>query len=202
MYFARHAQAAHNLRPGVFDGVDSEITATGVDQSYQVGAFIAAHNADIKLVATSDRRRTIGTWQAASTQVHGSLPVCYVSKAFGEISWGEWANMPRAEVLTEDVEEEAALFGRDFRPPGGQTITEKATEMRRGLARAEKVDLLVSHGFAIKSLIGDSLGWTRQEICDFPLDPGEIISFDPASPEPPVRVFKPSSSPLGAVSPF
>ena len=172
LYFMRHAQSESNTTPHLIGGRQNSVPLTelGERQAIERGRAMKHQLIKPNIVAISPAVRAQQTARLALGEMnyHGKV---YIDPDLQELSQGEFEGQVRDEVWTAEREAEAALLGKDYALPGGESVAALGKRMyaaaRRldGLAQqseyARSYDhmylpphaLAVTHEMAIKALV-------------------------------------------------
>lgn len=154
----RHGRTEAN-RAGLLQGrVDNPLDDHGRQQASDAAAHILASTGTIHRVIASPLVR------AQQTAAALGLPV-ETDERMIELNYGEWEEKPVGAVPAETWAEWRANL--DFRPPGGETLSELGTRVRRAMAdiaetAADQNVVVVSHVSPMKSALAWALGQDDQ----------------------------------------
>ena len=172
LYFMRHAQSESNTTPHLIGGRHNSVPLTelGERQAIERGRAMKHQLIKPNIVAVSSALRAQQTARLALGEMkyHGKV---YIDPNLQELSQGEFEGRVREEVWTAEREAEAALLGKDYALPGGESVAALGERMyaaaRRldGLAQQSEYArsynhmylpphaLAVTHEMAIKALV-------------------------------------------------
>ncbi len=170
--FKRHAQSESTTPPHLIGGRQNDVplTAFGEEQAVARGQAMKRQLIKPNIVAVSPALRTRDTARLTLGEMKYRGKV-YIDPDLQELSQGEFEGQVRDEVWTAEREAEAALLGKDYALPGGESVAALGERMyaaaRRldGLAQqseyARSYDhmylpphaLAVTHEMAIKALV-------------------------------------------------
>ncbi len=160
----RHGETADNAR-SVFQGQGGScLNARGREQATRVAERLAAVHIDH--LVSSDLERAVETAHiiAARTRV----PLSLQDVALREVDVGKWTNKSEAEIRAELPEEwEAWIRGLDIPRGGGETYRALGERLLGALERIARQHedacvVVVSHGAAIRSAVGEALSLTDE----------------------------------------
>ncbi|HEX8227189.1 MAG TPA: histidine phosphatase family protein [Candidatus Saccharimonadales bacterium] len=194
MILFRHGESTRNDGSNRADP-DPALTLRGEAESRQLFAYLAGRGID-GMVASSPAQRTVRTFDVGTVDTPLASTSRFISADFEEIDMGVYTGMTKQEIFAiPGVQDEIDELGNDWRPKGGESVTDRAEKMYEGLERfGDSVAALDGHSFGLKALIGVRLGWSRQQILEYSISNAEAVEFDIFEPAEPVRLFKPDVS--------
>lgn len=168
--FVRHCEARHNCTPELIGGRSnhSPATARGKRQARLLGEYLRAADEQFDAVYTSGALRADTTaLKCIEAANYAMTPM--VDTRLQEISQGSFEGRPRIEVYTPDMVEKYQLGTMTGKLPGSESVADGAQRMHEFVADIHERTpgarlLVVSHGLAIRSLIGTLEGMTAWEI--------------------------------------
>ena len=171
LWLVRHGQTDWNLAGRYQGQSDIPLNATGLDQAYRLAGELAGKQ--FTALYSSDLRRARRTAEILSETL--KLPLT-IDRRLREICQGEWEGKNYQEVvqqysngLVEGIRTPALL---DAAAPGGESTLQVASRMKDA-ANVMVVNypqgpvLVVSHGFALATLVCQSKGISLTEIYRF-----------------------------------
>lgn len=152
LYVARHGRTEANARSLLLGRADPALDETGRDQA----ARLASALPEGARIVSSPLRRCVET----ATIIGGDAPP-ELDERFVELDYGEWDLRPLDEVPPDVWERWRSDI--DFRPPGGETLTELAARVGTALQElrahaAERDVVVVTHVSPVKAALAWSLG--------------------------------------------
>lgn len=171
IYLLRHGEAVHKIESEHVIGgrsSEAELTCLGVQQAFRAGEWLNA-NVSLQYFACSTAIRATQTLDSA-LKAMGQPNAAFESFAdFEEMTQGPADGKLRKTIYTPEVTELRRLRDLDFTVPGGETPREVGvTGLKRVLHIArqnpEDATLIVGHGFKIRALVGQILGWSLADI--------------------------------------
>lgn len=153
-----------------------ELSPLGKRQSIQLGNYAVARNIRPTHIYSSPAVRTIQTGLISGEVMAHGLDMT-IDDGLQELDQGEWTNQPRA--LYKEPLNMAAMdrLKGDFAPAGGESmndvnarIDERLSEIALSLADANAHVWVFTHGVAIKTWIGNKLGWPHEQIYTTAID--------------------------------
>ena len=203
IYLVRHAEAEGNLfrrAQGQFDGMITSLGHRQVECLRQ--RFLSV---PIDAVYASDLRRTRIT-SAAIWQPKGLMPS--FTPELREYSLGCWENTPWTEWAAQDSESLRRFNQLDgFAPLGGETPDQVRDRMVSAFWRIVKENegktvAIVSHGMALRILMGALEGLSFEEMRSAPHSDNTAVSLIEAEGDSARIVFRDDNSHLGELSTF
>lgn len=173
----RHGESGHNLRLHTHVGglsIDSPLTLLGHDQSANRGRQLKEAGDTFDAIFYSPAVRTTQTMQAIITAAE-LTPRPNADERLFELSLGPHEGKLRSEVYTPSVIAELNRQGLEGALPGAESI---AAVQRRMMDFVTDIHqqfptgsiLVVSHGLAIRSLIGKIQNLQKDEILSMQTD--------------------------------
>ena len=177
--FVRHGESVANQQGWLAGHQDVSLTEHGRDQARGVGRALALRPIDRAFCSDLERARE------TLNLVLGDRPVpLTVLPQLRERRLGDWEGRYRAELQSAGVWER--LLGWTSGPPGGECQRDVAIRMLGCLAAIDGNDapttLVVSHGTALRTVIGlldglhqDEIGWKplgNAELAERRVEPG------------------------------
>jgi len=188
LHLIRHAESVKNTQPHLIGGQapDTPLTELGRKQAKALGVRFARDGQFFTRMYSSPYVRTMQTTRELLNTCVGKNAVRTASELV-EFSQGEWEDLEREDVYTDDVMYRMASKGADFAPPGGES---QRAVIRRASGWLEDEILnnprlnkgpadiaLVSHGLTIKCLMQYILGFDRNLIWKWTVDNTSISRF-------------------------
>ena len=162
----RHAEAEGNLYRRIHGWTDGDITEMGREQVKALEARFALRHIDA--VYSSDMKRTMAT--AEALYVPRKLPL-QLRRDLREVNMGLWEDKCWGWVANFDEKQYQALNRnpRAWTVPGCEAYDDTLRRMRGALLdiarqHPDKTVAVVSHGSAIRILLGDLLGYCPEEL--------------------------------------
>jgi len=157
----RHGATAWNAERR-FQGSNADIPLNeqGLAHVQSSAPVVAAYHPEVMVASPLTRVRQT----AAALEPYLNI-TCEVDDRLREINVGSWSGLTAEEVLAMDPEyAQARRERRDYRNGGdGETATELGTRVAAALsdwAAADRVTLVVGHGWALQMGVGMLLGWS------------------------------------------
>lgn len=170
LILVRHGQSESNLEKDRIAGRAnlSPLTAEGEHQARLLGGYFRSIELEPVYVAHSGAVRSHDTAQISLEQAHIDI-VPAVDERLHEMSQGEYEGLLRTDVYTPEFIAQLKSEGLDARAPGGESIHEVQARMVSAIREAHErhpngVILFFSHGLSIRSLVGYTRGYTRDQI--------------------------------------
>ncbi|WNJ17642.1 histidine phosphatase family protein [Pontibacter sp. G13] len=167
IYLIRHAESYGNLNNHLIGGQSNhlQLTERGQLQALKLGQRLKEEGFQFDRVYASHAVRAQHTAQIACEALGFSASDIVGTDALLELSQGEWEGQERALIYTPERKAEVAQNSLDFTPPGGESQREVYHRMRAWLDQVaeefqgvESANIAAfSHGFAIRTLIGQAL---------------------------------------------
>lgn len=151
----------------------SPLTKNGPRQAKAAGRWLVANVGMPELAIISPAVRTQQTAEALFEEIDYQDDVI-TDDRLQELSQGEYEGRIRSEVYTDEVIERINTEGIHFSLPGGESVYSAGVRMMECLTDTleqhtqQNVIIVVSHGLAIRSLVGYINGLSKPEI-DFGL---------------------------------
>lgn len=168
VHFIRHAESLNNVNRHLVGGRSAHLPLTerGEMQARLLGQRLKEDGFLPDRIYTSDAVRTIETARIALECLDLDHLPRMEQPELAEHSQGEWEGAVRKEVYSPEVREEIRRNPLDFKAPGGESQRETRARMLGWLEREvrsqkenEALNIAAfSHGFAIRSLIGELTG--------------------------------------------
>lgn len=160
-----------NTRPHIISGrsSDTPLTENGMKQARRLGGYLSRQGVTPSRVHVSPALRTIRTAEVAlETMGLGMEPI--IDEELHELDSGDWVGAVRSEKYTQAVQEQITKQGKDFKPPGGESMNDVGRRMLRWLnhntdggIRDDGRVFVFTHGVAIRCLASALHGWTQSE---------------------------------------
>ncbi len=176
----RHGQTDWNLEQRLQGHLSNPLNAVGIAQAHAVAEKLASFSFDAMYCSDLPRARQTGEIIAARL----GLPL-QLDKRLREISHGRWEGhtiLEAADLFPEDVVlwekelEESCLPGAESVAEVGKRLKEAADDFARRHPRGKV--LIVSHGFAIGTLICLVNGYRLAQAYDHTPDNTEIVTLE------------------------
>lgn len=161
-YFVRHAETEMNVQPDIIGGRSNQtpLTPRGKRQAALFGEWLGAQEdikPDIVYVSPAIRTRDTAHIILEHSQLEG-IPY-RIDERLQELSQGIKEGASRNATYTDTVRQLIAENPLGFKFEGGESIEEVMRRMYAALSsfhalHGGKTILVVSHGFAIRSLVG------------------------------------------------
>lgn len=179
IYLIRHAEAEGNLYRIAQGTEDGKVTKRGWDQIRALSRrFESIH---ISAVYSSDSYRTCAT--ASAIYLTKNLPL-RVDPTLREAHLGEWEGKPWGEISRKNPEQLVNFSIRThlWRVRGGETAAEVQNRLFNAVCRIGKQHdgetiAIVSHGFAIRMLLGKLQGYPLERIGETPQEDNTAVSM-------------------------
>lgn len=174
LYLIRHAESQANTTPNIVSGRSNEspLTTRGVDQAMRLGGYLRAHNIIPTTVYVSPAERTIQTAKYALRAMGLTVPLV-INNDLQELDMGSFTGRIRGEVYTPDTFEAIRRDGKDFAPPGGESMNQvgrtrmlgwvKANFSEAGAEVNEVPTIAVTHGLAIRCFAAVLEDWPAEQ---------------------------------------
>jgi broad specificity phosphatase PhoE len=170
-YFFRHGQSEANMQPHIVGGRSNytPLTDTGREQAARLGIYIASELPEPDYVHATPAVRTQQTARIALAAARLQKPL-RVEDELQELDQGMAEGKPRADVYTPAVFARIDAEGLDFKHEGGQSLRELGLQGLRWMndayatRAAGAVVYVFGHGMAIRSLVGNILGWDHMQV--------------------------------------
>jgi glucosyl-3-phosphoglycerate phosphatase len=137
------------------------LSPLGRRQAAATSDFVAKHEPDVRVVASSDLMRVTQTAEPAARALGLALQI---DRRLREIDVGWWSGLTAAEIQERDPEAYAAYrAGQDVPRGGAETETQLRARVTAAVedlrARCEDGTLLIfCHGGPVRALVGHALG--------------------------------------------
>lgn len=184
LYFGRHGQSQMNLSVELVGGQSnhSPLSPLGELQAQTLGLYLADSNIEFDAAYSSTAKRAYDTAKIALEAAGIVLPI-EQDEALLEMSQGDAEGRLRTEIYTEAVIEAIRLQLLDFALPGGESIRQVGERVLAWILEAEhkhpnQTLFVASHGLAIRSAAGLSLGWTHPEIIGYETKNASLTKFE------------------------
>lgn len=159
-----------NLRPELVGGRSNHTPPTkrGLYQAALLGAYFREQQMEFDMIISSGAVRTDVTAKTITEAAGYDQPVA-TDPRLQEVSQGFFEGKPRKNIYLPAAIERFRLNEIDGHLPGGESIVDCQERMCDFLSDAHRQSpdgtiLVVSHGLAIRSLVGKILGQSKQEI--------------------------------------
>lgn len=168
--FIRHCETEMNTRPHIVGGRSNHTPPTplGLRQAAAFGRYLAAHNVRPHAIYSSGAVRTNITAKTALQLANIKLPIHEDARLL-EISQGIYEGKLKTEAYSAKNISRYNTPAITGRFPGGESIRDAQIRMREFLdekhrQHPDELVLVFGHGLAIRSLVGDIHGHTKQQI--------------------------------------
>ena len=176
----RHGEGEHNLRTDVFMGraPEAPLTEQGREQARRLGRRLAAETRVQRIIASS-LPRAMETARLAAGEM--GLEEIEPDEAFWELSKGDWVGAMLRNLPPEVAQALAAdPFG--YRYGGAESYHDVVARVGPALEgwvarHAGETLLFVLHGDVIRALLYHTIGFPRDKISDFAVDPCSLTEF-------------------------
>ncbi|MCI4667614.1 MAG: histidine phosphatase family protein [Bacteroidia bacterium] len=166
VHFIRHAESLGNVNNHLVGGRSSHLPLTerGEEQARLLGQRLKEDGIRFDGIYTSDAVRAKETAKIALAYLEVDQLDWVEDPELAELSQGDWEGSLRQEVFSEQVREEIMKSPLDFKPPSGESQRDVRQRMLGWLEKEvqnwkdkeESSSIAAfSHGFAIRSLIGE-----------------------------------------------
>ncbi len=179
IYLIRHAEAEGNLYRIAQGHTDGKITKRGWEQIKALSKRFQSIHVDS--VYSSDLHRTCATASAIYSQKGLSL---HTDPALREVNLGVWEGKPWGAIAREDPEQLLWFSTKChlWRVKDGETAEEVQTRLYEEVCNiARRHDgqtvAIVSHGFAIRMLLGKLQGYPLERIGESPQEDNTAVSL-------------------------
>ena len=169
VYLVRHAQSVMNTRRFLVGGRSNHtpLTQRGRQQATLCGQALRTQGVRPQALYVSPAVRT----QQTAQLLRADIPM-HTDERLQELSQGSWTGRPRVLVYNPVTLAAIAAQGLDFAAPGGESMRQVGARMYAWLlaAQAQAAQqgyssiMAVSHGIAIKSLVGYVANWSHSKI--------------------------------------
>lgn len=147
--------------------MESPLVELGRQQAMAVGKALLDSAITPSMVFSSPAVRAMETARIALTACRAAVPI-RIEPQLHEQDVGRWAGRRSAEVFDDVCMATIGTLGKDFRPPGGESVNDVGRRMNRWLESLSKrpgednrVVVGFTHGGAIRALESHLLGWTH-----------------------------------------
>ena len=125
LYLIRHAESVANTQPHIIGGrsSNSPITEKGVEQAKRLGEHFLTEGIIPTKVLASPAVRTRQTAQH-TLQAMGLDLEPTIDDDLQELDQGHWAGEVRLEKYDDATLQEIKRLGKNFKPPGGESMNE------------------------------------------------------------------------------
>ena len=179
LYLIRHAESDLNNQRQIIGGRsnDCPLSPEGPQQARSLSFAFVELGIKPDIVYTSPAERARKTASIVLKNMNVDIePI--ISDELQEMDQGEWTGLNRDEVYTSEVVAEILSLGKHSKAPGGESIYDVTERMKDEWLddlftgeyfSIDKGDDAVNifafgHGLAIRCLVGDIEGWSREEI--------------------------------------
>ena len=173
VYLVRHAQSVMNTRRFLVGGRSNHtpLTQRGRQQATLCGQALRTQGIRPQVLYVSPAVRTQQTAQLLLTGLGVDVPM-HTDDHLQELSQGSWTGRPRVLVYNPVTLAAIAAQGVHFAPPGGESMHQVGARMYAWLLTAQahaaqqghSSIMAVTHGIAIKSLLGYIADWPHAKI--------------------------------------
>lgn len=191
IHFIRHAETDENVcHPPRFGSANARITARGREQAEKLGEYLRQHQITPDIIYASHYERAHETAAIIAKSIGYQEQGIIRDERLREISRGDWTGKLHSDVLNDDQRRSFREDAFDFRPPGGESMSDVSLRMdecfqmiaqtlndRASIEFSEQMAIVVSHGRAIQALHArfsqcrPELGWR------YTLDNTSITTF-------------------------
>lgn len=168
--FVRHCESEMNRRPDLVGGRSNHTppTTRGIYQAALVGTYFREHMMTFDTIVSSGAVRTDSTARVI-IETAGYDQELLTDPRLQEVSQGFFEGEPRKNVYLPEVIERYQLNELHGHLPGGESILDCQERMLAFLndQHIENPDgklLVVSHGLAVRAIVGKILGQSKQQI--------------------------------------
>lgn len=179
IYLIRHAEAEGNLYRIAQGQVQSDLTERGRAQVQALSRRFASIHIDA--VYSSDLYRACAT--AGAIYQPKGLPL-HKDRSLREANLGEWEQKPWGEIARQDPEQLICFSVKThlWHVNGAETAAEVQSRMLAAIRRIAgendgKTIAVVSHGFAIRMLLGMLQGYPLERIGESPQEDNTAVSL-------------------------
>lgn len=145
------------------------MTERGRDQARKLGDHLFRHGITPSRVHASPALRTTRTAEIALDTMGLDIePI--INEELQELDSGDWVGAVRNEKYTEAVQAEITRLGKEFKPPGGESMNDVSDRMIKWLrnnmdggTESNECVFVFTHGIAIRCLASALHGWTQSE---------------------------------------
>lgn len=169
VYLFRHGRSESNDTVDVILGrcEGSPLVPTGVAQARQLGAALGQAGVRPAAVFSSPTARARSTARLAVEAAGLSCEVIE-DASLHEQDVGSWFGQVASRTFDQACLAEIGRLGKDFRPPGGESINDVGARMLAWLDRFDSSSAMtagpvfaVTHGGAIRSLVSLIMEWSH-----------------------------------------
>ena len=174
-----------NLMPHLIGGRSNwaPISARGKEQAEALGLFLRKNDFIPAKVVSSPAERTMQTAEHSLATMGLDVEV-EIDDAIQELDQGDWEGLPREQIYTPELITCINDMNGTFRPPNGESPRDVARRMYAALeTRVIEVEdggslHVYTHGFAIRSLVGQLSGWSHQQVVGSSTDNTSITRLE------------------------
>lgn len=159
-YYIRHAETEMNIQPHIIGGRSNHVNLTthGREQAKAFGTWLGQSNIIPDVVYISPAVRTRDTSRLILEHA-GLAPPIHIDDRLQELSQGAKEGADRAATYTDDVLKTLYADPFNFKFDKGESVSDVQARMLESfdsmrLAHPDETILVVSHGLAIRSLVG------------------------------------------------
>lgn len=166
IHFIRHAETDENVcHPPRFGSANARITARGREQAEKLGEYLREHQITPDIIYASHYERAHETAAIIAKSIGYQEQGIIRDERLREISRGDWTGKLHSDVLNDDQRRSFREDAFDFRPPGGESMSDVSLRMdecfqmiaqtlnnRASIEFSEQMAIVVSHGRAIQAL--------------------------------------------------
>ncbi|SNT47949.1 histidine phosphatase family protein [Rhodococcoides kyotonense] len=175
VYLVRHGRSESNATSNTILGrcESSPLVSSGVDQARRVGVSLSKAGLLPAAVYSSPTVRARSTADLAlqAAGLTGSGAEVVEEAALHEQDVGAWFGRVASLTFDDEVLAQIARSGKDFRPPGGESMNDVATRMLEWLDSltvpfpppGPGPVLAFTHGGAVRALVSRLRGWTHAQ---------------------------------------
>lgn len=185
----RHFKSTANDHPELVCGYQPDLRLSDNDPnrgqlSEGLKSFIGSlfDSGQILEVVSSPAVRCLET---ARLSLPDGISVTTIEPRLAEVSQGEFETKTRKEVYTPKTIGQIEFQGDNFKPPGGESLSEAKKrissfykELSERYLENEGVVILFGHGLVFKLLLADLFGLDREWVLNTDFPNGHYLSFD------------------------
>ena len=179
LYVVRHGESVTNMQKKYGGSIDTPLTEKGLEQARELTEKLAGMKFDI--IVSSSLTRARQTAEIINEKLN--LPLIF-SDEFKERNLGVYEGLTQEEIIEKypDLWERRCTRQMDDAPTNGETIRQFDTRITNALLKLEKEYpeknvLLVSHGFALRTINRHYKNLSFDEMRDFSLGNCEIVKY-------------------------
>jgi broad specificity phosphatase PhoE len=174
IYLLRHGETEWNAERRFQGGLDSPLTARGIEQAQLCGRKLAETVDKVDALVASPLGRARQT--AAIVRSFGDYPDTRLDSRLAELSLGCWDGLTDVDVDAgwPGLRDGATRYDWYFRSPDGESYDSAAARARLWLDGLEGAVVAVSHGLLGRIIRGVYLGLPREDALSLPV-PQDVI---------------------------